>query len=124
MADGETYEQALDLCLDDMQHGSALPLNDDVREFVRIQGVPKFRANHSAWTKNRAKVRRAMGNRVIRCGPVMRVSPSISGTACARKRSSRRWMSSMRVSRETSERQSSAPGAAPGTGARGRSSSR
>jgi len=59
MADGETYEQALDLCLDDMQHGSALPLNDDVREFVRIQGVPKFRANHSAWTKNRAKVRRA-----------------------------------------------------------------
>lgn len=36
-----------------------------------------------------------MGNHDTLCGPAILASQSISGTACERKRSSRRWMSSM-----------------------------
>jgi hypothetical protein len=62
MASGErdeTYQEALMLCLDDMEHGSALPLARGVRTGLGAAAEMKFQANHPAWPANREKVRRA-----------------------------------------------------------------
>lgn len=62
MASGErdeTYQEALRLCLDDMEHGSALPLARGVRTGLSAAAEMKFQSNHPAWAANRDKVRRA-----------------------------------------------------------------
>ena len=59
MSDVETYGQALDVCVADMQSGSLRPFETAALDFVRTHGVRKFQDNHPAWPQNRDKVRRA-----------------------------------------------------------------
>lgn len=59
MSDVETYDQALDVCVADMQSGSLRPFETGALDFVRTHAVRKFRDNHPGWPDNRHKVRRA-----------------------------------------------------------------
>jgi hypothetical protein len=55
----ESYQEALELCLDDIERACLRPLEKGVREFVRGALVQPFSLHHSAWPAHGDTVRRS-----------------------------------------------------------------
>ena len=55
----ETHEDALRLCLDDMEGATVLKLQHGLRDEIAARALPKFVANHSKWPEKRDRVRQS-----------------------------------------------------------------
>ena len=57
--DSMTFQDALRQCLEDMEHGSALPLARGARAAIAAAAEPNFQSNHNGWPAHSDRVRRS-----------------------------------------------------------------